>query len=389
MAGRSNRRRGLFGKFVYTLVLLAFTAVLALGAYTWLLRVNDYAEQYELSRPQKAVDAYLTALNRDKWNDGMQRAVEAMPHEAQSDEEIKAFVQGQLSGGITAVRKAGANESGVLSYSLRSGNREIGSMTIVEDQSYRGKVNLDEMPWPLVSRFLPGILEWGLKPWVLGEDSFDFSNLYSAIEITVPSSYSVYLNGTLLGEEYIVERDIHYDVFEDYYYYLPLLPTKVTYRFDNVIGQVETEIRDEDGNVVTIDPTKGDIQFVKPVDPETEQRLRNLMEPFTEKYLIFRSGATDSGTALANLKPYIIPGSDIDKRAQNALDGLSWAHTNSFKLTDYQFNGVLPLMNGCYVCSVTATTDTYTYGKGEVTDIMELSVIVYDDGQTTLAFQVN
>ena len=46
-------------------------------------------------------------------------------------------------------------------------------------------------------------------------------------------------------------------------------------------------------------------------------------------------------------------------------------------------------MNGCYVCSVTATTDTYTYGKGEVTDIMELNVIVYDDGETTLAFQVN
>ena len=156
-----------------------------------------------------------------------------------------------------------------------------------------------------------------------------------------------------------------------------------------MIGDVDVEIRDEDGNVVNIDPNKGDVQFVKPVDEETQQRLMALMEPFTEKYLVFRSGATDSGLALANLKPYIIPGSDIDKRAQNALDGLSWAHTNSFKLTDYKFNGVLPLMNGCYVCSVTATTDTYTYGKGEVTDIMELNVIVYDDGETTLAFQVN
>ena len=113
------------------------------------------------------------------------------------------------------------------------------------------------------------------------------------------------------------------------------------------------------------------------------------MQPFTEKYLLFRSGATDSLTALNNLKPYIIPGSDIAKRAQDALDGLSWAHTSSFKLTDFQFNGVLPLANSCYVCDVTATTDTYTYGKGEVTDIIPLSVIVYDDGSTTLAFKVN
>ena len=312
-----------------------------------------------------------------------------MPHETQSDAEIKAFVQSRLGNGVSAVRKSGVNDSGTLSYSLRCDGREIGSMTIVEDQNYRGKVNLDEMPWPLVSRFLPGILEWGLKPWVLYSDSFDFSNLYNSFEITVPSTYTVFLNGTQLGEEYIVARDIHYDVYEDYYYDLPTLPTKVTYRFDNVIGDVEAEIRDEDGNPFTIDPNKGDIQFIKPVDEETQQRLINLMQPFTEKYLLFRSGATDGLTALNNLKPYIVPGSDIEKRAQDALDGLSWAHTSSFKLTDFQFNGVLPLANNCYVCGVTATTDTYTYGKGEVTDIIPLSVIVYDDGSTTLAFKVN
>ena len=389
MAGRSNRRRGLLGKFIYTLLLLAYMAFIAFTAFTWLGRVNDYAEQYELSRPQKAVDAYLAVLNRDRWNDGMERAVQAMPHETQTDAEIKSFVQSQLNGEITAVRKSGASDAGTLSYSLRCGGREIGAMSIVEDQNYRGKVNLNEMPWPLVSRFLPGILEWGLKPWVTYTDSFDFSNLYSSFEITVPSTYTVYLNGRQLGSEYIVAEGIHYDVYEDYYYDLPMLPTKVTYRFDNVIGDVQAEIRDEDGNIVIVDPNLGDIQFIKPVDEETQQRLINFMQPFTEKYLLFRSGATDGGVALSNLKPYIIPGSDIDKRAQDALDGLSWAHTSQFKLTDFSFDGVLPLANNCYECNVTATTDTYTYGKGEVTDVIPLSVIVYDDGETTLAFKVN
>ena len=385
----SNRRKGLLGKFIYTLLLLAFMAALSYVAYTWLLRVNDYAEQYELSRPSKAVDSYLETLNRDRWNDGVARAIQRMPHEAQTDEEIKAFVQDKLTAGVTAVRKSGLTDTGSQSYSLRCNNREIGSMTIVEDQSYQGKVNLEQQPWLLVKKLLPGILEWGLKPWVVASDEFDFTNLYNSVEITVPSSYSVYINGRPLGEEYIVERDIHYDVYEPYYNDLPILPTKVTFRFDNAIGAVQPQIRDEDGNEVQIDPTRGDIQFIKPVDEETQARLMNLMQPFTEKYLIFRSGATDSMTALNNLKPYIIPGSDIDKRAQNALDGLSWAHTSSFKMSDYKFNGILPLANGVYVCNVTATTDTYTYGKGEVTDILELSVICYDDGDTTLAFQVN
>ena len=385
----SKRRKGLLGKFIYTLLLLAFMAALSYVAYTWLLRVNDYAEQYELSRPSKAVDSYLETLNRDRWNDGVARAIQRMPHEAQTDEEIKAFVQDKLAAGVTAVRKSGLTDTGSQSYSLRCNNREIGSMTIVEDQSYQGKVNLEQQPWLLVKKLLPGILEWGLKPWVVASDEFDFTNLYNSVEITVPSSYSVYINGRPLGEEYIVERDIHYDVYEPYYNDLPILPTKVTYRFDNAIGAVQPQIRDEDGNEVQIDPTRGDIQFIKPVDEETQARLMNLMQPFTEKYLIFRSGATDSMTALNNLKPYIIPGSDIDKRAQDALDGLSWAHTSSFKMSDYKFNGILPLANGVYVCNVTATTDTYTYGKGEVTDILELSVICYDDGSTTLAFQVN
>ena len=385
----SKRRKGLLGKFIYTLLLLAFMAALSYVAYTWLLRVNDYAEQYELSRPSKAVDSYLETLNRDRWNDGVARAIQQMPHEAQTDEEIKAFVQEKLAAGVTAVRKSGLTDTGTQSYSLRCNNREIGSMTIAEDQSYQGKVNLDQQPWLLVKKLLPGILEWGLKPWVLASDEFDFTNLYNSMEITVPSTYSVYINGRPLGEEYIVERGIHYDVYEPYYNDLPILPTKVTYRFDNAIGAVQPQIRDEDGNEVQIDPTRGDIQCIKPVDEETQARLMNLMQPFTEKYLIFRSGATDSMTALNNLKPYIIPGSDIDKRAQNALDGLSWAHTSSFKMSDYKFNGILPLANGVYVCNVTATTDTYTYGKGEVTDILELSVICYDDGNTTLAFQVN
>ena len=379
----------MFGKLVYTLLLLAFTGLLAFTAVTWLSRVQDYAEQYELSRTSRTVDAYLEEVNRDRWNDGIARAVAAMPHEAQSDEEIRAFVQDRLSSGITAVRKSGAMESGTQSYSLRCEGREIGTMTIVEDTAYRGKVNLDDMPWPLVSRFLPGILEWGLKPWVVSSDSYDFTNLYSSFQITVPASYSVYLNDTLLDSSYIVEDGIHYDVYEKFYNDLPMLPTKVTYRFDNVIGRVEAVVRDEEGNVVQIDKNRGDIQFVKPVDEETQARLEALMQPFTEKYLIFRSGATDSLTALNNLKPYIIPGSDIDKRAQNALDGLSWAHTSSIKITDYNFDGVLPLENNCYECYVTATADTYTYGKGEVTDIIKLSVLVYDDGETTLAFMVN
>ena len=389
MAAMNRRKKGLLGKFAYTLILISYGALIAFVGVTWLSRVSDYAEQYELSRPAKAVDAYLETVNRDQWNDGIARAVAAMPHEMQSDEEIRAFVQDKLKAGVTAVRKSGANEQQGLSYSLRCDGREIGGMTIVEDTGYRGKVDQSQMPWPLVKKFLPGILEWGITPWVLSEDHYDFTNLYNSVEITVPASYSVSINGVALDESYIIEDGIHYDIYEQYYDLLPELPTKVTYRYDNAIGAVTTEIRDEAGNPVQIDENAGDYQFITPPDPATRERLMALMEPFTRNYLIFRSGAGDSMTALNNLKPYIVPGSDIDKRAQAALDGLGWAHTSSVQITDYSFQYALPLINGLYDCHVNAVADTYTYGKGEVTDSIDLSVIVYDDGYQALAIVVN
>jgi len=387
MAENTKHRSGALGRVLYTLILLLFMILLASVAWIWLGRVYDYAEQYELSRPAKTIDAYVEALNRDRWNDGVARAVAGMPHETQSDEEIRAIVQDRLSSGVSAVRKGG--ESGALTYSLRCGGKEIGSVTLTEDPLYRGKVDVTQLPWPLVSRFLPGILEWGLTPWIVSEDSFDLTGLYNSIEIVVPSTYSVSLNGMRLGPEYIVQEGIHYDIYEKYYNEYSFLPTKVKYRYENAVGQLEPVVTDEQGNVVNVDQSMGDFQFIPPVDAETRERLEALMQPFTEKYLYFRSGVGDSGVALANLKPYIVPDSDIDRRAKDALDGLGWAHTTSIKILDYRFIGVLPLVNNCYVCAVTATTETYTYGKGEVQDVINLEVLVFDNGDVTLAFQVD
>ena len=231
------------GAVIYTFFLVLFTLALVAAACYWLLQVWTYAEEYEYTRPSHALDEYLDKLNTEHWSDGIAQAVGQMPHEAQSDEEIKAFVQEKLSSGVTAVRKGGSAES--TTYSLRCQGREIGTVTIVEDESYRGKIDTTQKPWSL--------LPWRIKPWKVAGESFNFDSLYSAVEIVVPSEYSVWINGTRLGEEYITETGIHYDVYEDYYKYWDYLPTKVRYRFDHVIGEATPEIRDQDGNNVIID----------------------------------------------------------------------------------------------------------------------------------------
>ena len=380
MAGK-KRKSGMRGKIIYTLVLLLFAALLTVTAITWLSRVQDYAEQYELSRPTHTLDSYLENVNRELWSDGIAQAVAGIEHEAQTDEEIKAFIQNKLSSGITAVRKAGAAaDASTIIYSLRCGGNEVGTLTLTEDSSYEGKVDFEKMPWPLVSRFLPGMLEWGIKPWKVSGESYYFDNIYNVVEVTVPSDYTVQLNGVTLGPEYIVEEGIHYDLYEEYYKYWDYLPTKVKYRFDHAIGDIEPTILDENGEVYVIDPDMGDSQFVAPPSEEFVERCTDFAIPFTQAYLTYVSGAGDTGVNYAALKPYLMPGQDLEKRMLDAQDGLGWAHTSSIYNIDVAVNSVLELTDGYSVVDITGTSNTFYYGKGELENISNIKLMVFDDG---------
>ena len=361
------------GRVVYTLFLFLYMFLIALAALYALKMVWDYAEEYEFSRSVHTLDAYLETLNRERWSDGIQQAVDAMPHETQSDEEIKSFVQEKLSAGITAVRKSGSNDGSSITYSLRCNGGEIGTVTIVEDESYRGKIDTTQKPWSL--------LPWRIKPWKVAGESFNFDSLYSAVEIVVPSEYSVWINGTRLGEECITETGIHYDFYEEYYKYWDYLPTKVRYRYDHVIGQAVPEVRDEEGNTVHIDESAGDSQYLPATPEDFYQRCVEFAVPFTKAYLTYISGVPDSMTHLQELKPYLMKGQDLERRMNDALDGLSWAHTSSIHVDSVDVNSVLVLVDGYSVVDITAVAGTYYYGKGELSDTSNIRLMVYDDGE--------
>ncbi|MDO4991067.1 MAG: hypothetical protein Q4E45_11230 [Eubacteriales bacterium] len=372
-------RKRKLGARIYAFFLILYGLLIIAAACYGLLMVWTYAEEYEYTRPYHALDGYLEKINRDRWSDGMAEAVAAMPHETQTDEEIKAFIQDKLSSGITAVRKGGSAESSI--YSLRCNGREIGTVTIDEDTSYRSRIDTTQKPWSL--------LQWRLYPWKVAGESFDFNALYNSMEVTVPKDYQVLINGVKLGSEYIVQEGIHYDNYQkEYYEYWVGMPTKVTYRFDHIIGEAKMEIRDADGNPVTIDPNRGDEQFTKYESGENFDRYAEFVVPFTTAYLSYISGAGDSGIRLAELKNYMYPDGTLWNRMQDALDGLGWAHTSYINVKDVTVNSVLTLANGFTEVDVTSTADTYYYGKGELSNTSSMRVLVYDDGERLYAEDV-
>lgn len=361
------KKKRLLGGLLYTLFLVLWAVLLCYGAWYALSKVWVYAAEYEASRPNHTMDAYVSALSRDLWGKGIEDTVKAMPHPFQSDEEVAQHVREMLSGGISYVRRGGGGEGRAV-YALRCQGREFGSVTLKEQPDYVSPIDTAEFPWTL--------LPWSIRPWQVESESFDFSGLYSSLEVVVPRTCSVYLNGVQLGPEQVTEINIPYDVLRSLYERYDGLPTKVRYHADNIIGSIEPEIRDGNGEVIQIDRTRDDSQFIRACTPEKLERLAQFTAGFVDRYLKFTSGAVDPTAGYQRLSPYLLKGSDLDGRMHDAIDGLTWAHTSSVTVDDARLNGALDLGENFYILDITAAATTYANGKGTVENVSNMRVIV-------------
>lgn len=352
------------GSVVYAIALMLYVLVLIVAVSFGLTKVWTYAEEYEAARPELAIDAYIDNLSRNLWDDSIAETIAAMPHEVQSDEECKEIVKNMLSDELSYVRLPGNVEtSDKIAYNLLCGGNVFGKVTISQDKSKERDT------------------EFGMLPWVVTDEEFDFNGLYSSMRITVPATYSVKLNDVTLGEEYIVERDIHYDILEDYYEQYKGLPTKVTYEFNNIIGHLEPVVYGEDGEVFVIDPAKDDSQFIGPCDGAVLARLEEYAAGFSETYLAYSSGVYDPMYAYSKLQPYITLGGDLDYRLKQAMDGYGWAHTTSYRLDSAVLNSAIDIGDGFYIIDITAVTTTTYPNKGDngvVTSENGMRLIVQD-----------
>jgi hypothetical protein len=354
------KRRKNNGRKTYFICLAIYTVLLIAACGFGLSIVWQYAEEYENSIAQKVVDEYVENLKVNLWDDSIAETISNMPHEVQSDEECAEIVKDMLSNGITYSRSSSSEGGSVVNYDLRCNGNVFGKIGLVQDESYADKVR------------------FGMLPWKVYSAEFDFNALYSSVTVTVPSSYKVLLNGVELGDEYITETGIKYDVLEDYYEKFADLPTKVTYEFDNIIGTLEPTILDENGDEVTIDPNSDDSQFIKDCDDSELDVLSTFTVNFLDRYFRYICGVGDSTAAYANLAAYMELGEDLDTRMIELSDGLSWSHTASVRVNSSALDGAVALGDGYYLLQVSANTTIYYEGKGEVENDHSFKIIVKD-----------
>ena len=138
----ANNRRKLSSGRIYAICLAIYTVILAIACCIALSFVWDFAEEYEVSRPNRAMDAYVAELSENLWGDGIADAISAMDHEVQSDAECAEVIKDMLSGEISYSRQAGSSaENDGVKYTLRCDGKTFGYVTWSRTRARRIMLN--------------------------------------------------------------------------------------------------------------------------------------------------------------------------------------------------------------------------------------------------------
>ena len=355
----------------YFIVLGIYTAILLAVAFVVFSKFWKFAELYENSRLENVVNEYMVNINNDKWNDMIKTAADKLENSFQDKEDVEDAVKEFLNKDIITYTSGTLGD--VVKYNLNSQGKKIGYVEFTEDQTK--DYGYDGFPWYYLGSVIP---------WLQTGEGFDFEFLRNEepYTITIPETYSLKLNGKEVGEEYITETGIQYDVLSQYYASYPDLPTKVTYEVNDLVGEINAIVYDAEGNEFTIDPTVNDMQFVVPcTDAENNELCAFMENGFCEAYVKFW-GTKNVDATYPELMNYVKMNSNLQQEMYiYTLDAATWIHTNYVVVNDMSFNYALSLGGGCYVVSENMNTTAVADYK-TVEETSDVVVIVMKDPDT-------
>ena len=376
---RKNKNR--IGKVIYTALLLIFAVMLVAIAVIGLNDWRKYLIAYEQSQPDAVVAEYVEKLKDTEWKKQVSLAVEKMQHPFQSNEECEIIINQMLGDTIQYSRAASGTQDTYI-YNVFCNGNPVGQFQIERDKAQMNKIDIG-----IIEVFSHSDTFWfiqdreSLCPWKVTGDSFDISNFTftSSVSITIPSTYSVQLNGKTVGKEYITESNIKYDILEPYYNEYPGLPTKVKYTVNNIFGTLQPVIYDQMGKEFVVDPNKDDSQFMESCSDDEIKALSKFAKDFVDPYARF-TGTKNIWGNYGDLKQYVKEGSDLHKRMDLFIEGgADYMNFYAVTVDDVQVNSVYSLGGGFYVINVRYSTTNYADYKTVNETNMKRIIACWDD----------
>ena len=356
MAKKKHKKRSGVGFAIVSVVwAVAFLAATGFGLY-WLW---GCMEGYETSRPHIAIDKYMSKVTKEYIIDHSDEFLSVVDFNIQSREDCQQIVMDALEGEITYARKASACTEDKQVFVVRCGKRVVGSFTIVTTEAD----------------------EYGFKPWVFQEESYDLSDLMGTETVTVsaPEGYSVLVNGYALDESYIVSTETtDYDIFEDYYedYDLPRFVLN-TYEVGPFLNAMyEPEVYSPQSQPFVYDESFDPYSLIPALEEEEAEELETFLEKFLDIYVIFAGCANDNREAnYRKVIQYVVPESNLAKRMYDALEGLQFAQSRGDQIAGIDIHHLYALAEDAYLFDVTYYVDT-TGREGVVRTTTNARIVV-------------
>jgi len=88
-------------------------------------------------------------------------------------------------------------------------------------------------------------------------------------------------------------------------------------------------------------------------------KVNEFLDNYVYFYVKFTSSANDNIAGnLSDLRKYMVPGSELEKRMKGGVDGLFWASSRGDTLKNIEVHDCMNIGGGNFVCDITFTVDT-------------------------------
>ena len=352
---KKSRARFAKGMVIYALVLLTIILV-GLAVFYF------YISAYEYSRPEQAVNRYLTDTEVLMNESEVQELLASIDPQLQPQEDNAAMLR-KIFSRLSYAKKLSASTEDSLVYVLKDDSTILGELTLRRTEEKR----------------------FNFSPWEVSDAAMDLSPLLHETTVTVPSGWKVVCGNYTLGADKVVDANVPYSFLEEFYgsYALPHL---LSYSTGGYFGEAETWVYAPDGTRYAPEELNETL-FDDNCTQEEKAAMEAFLDEFISCYVTYLSGANQAHAQnLYAVLALTVPDSDLYSRLFQALGGQGWASSHGDYLQTITLNRMMALDNKSYACDVTYLVDTYGQNHSFTTTTNNIKLLVRETDKGLRAY---
>lgn len=326
------------GMLIYALiVLIIFAAVLFV--------FSRFLKSYEESQPVSSVKEYIYNLSEDHVSDLAKPFTESLS--SLEDSSLVAPIILEDLKESSPVRGKSDSENTIV-YFLRNGNNYLEKLTLSKGDD----------------------CGFGFNSWQVSGEELFADSLAKSVSLVVPPDYSVTIGGKVLGDQYISDDKVEYELLKGFYKSSDFsCPYLVSYLTGSLFNDTEITVEDGSGNIIPADNLNEDY-YSDNCTAQEKQDITEFINNYVIAYVRLTSNADNNyQTNYWYLTQYVLQGSDLHNRLRELMKSVSFNSSNGDIVTDIKINHIMNCGNGNYMVDYSYTYETTGQHREKTTNV--------------------